>query len=83
VARISTYNKRSKEIAAILKSSREEAGLSMTEVANRAGLSQQMVSYIEREIRQLSVESLLRICDALEISASSVLEIAEDKVRRK
>ena len=80
MARTSIYEKRSKAIAAILRSSREEADLSMNEVANRAGLSQQMVSYIERGIRKLSVESLLRICDALEISAASVLQMAEDKV---
>jgi transcriptional regulator with XRE-family HTH domain len=55
----------------------------MSEVASRhqAGLSQQMVSHIERRIRKLSLENLLRICDAmLGISVSSVLEMAEEKI---
>lgn len=48
----------------------------MNVVAERAGLSQQMVSYIERELRSPTLETLLRIAAALEIDFSMVISRA-------
>ena len=39
------------EVARLLKAQREQKQLSMTALAAKAGLSQQMVSYVERGIR--------------------------------
>jgi transcriptional regulator with XRE-family HTH domain len=71
-----------KEVARILREEREARGLSMTKVAERAGLSQQMVSYVEREIRIPGIDTLLRITDALEIDIATVVSAASDTVKR-
>jgi transcriptional regulator with XRE-family HTH domain len=49
----------------------------MNLVAERAGLSQQMVSYVEREMRNPTLETLLRIAAALEIDFTEVLHRAQ------
>ena len=49
----------------------------MNTVAQRAGLSQQMVSYVERGMRNPTLESLLRICSAMDISLSNLIHTAE------
>ncbi len=60
-------------VAHILRQEREKRGLSMNRVAERAGLSQQMVSYVEREMRNPTLETLLRIAAALEINLADIL----------
>ena len=64
-------------VARILRQEREKQGLSMNRVAERAGLSQQMVSYVEREMRNPTLETLLRIAVALEIDLAKVLQTAQ------
>jgi transcriptional regulator with XRE-family HTH domain len=49
----------------------------MTVVAERAGLSQQMVSYVEREMRIPSLDTLLRIGYALGIDTGELISRAE------
>ena len=56
------------KIARRLRVLRQEKGLSMNAVAERAGLSQQMVSYVERGMRKPNVDTLIRLFHALEIS---------------
>jgi transcriptional regulator with XRE-family HTH domain len=63
-------------VAKILRQEREKRGLSMNLVAERAGLSQQMVSYVEREMRNPTLETLLRISAALEIDFATVMQQA-------
>jgi transcriptional regulator with XRE-family HTH domain len=60
-------------VAKIFKEEREKRRLSMTTVAAKAGLSQQMVSYVERGIRNPTLETLLRISEALEIDLAKVI----------
>ena len=60
-------------LARILRDAREQRGLSMSHVAERAGLSQQMISYVERGMRVPTVDSLIRISVALDIDAAEVL----------
>lgn len=55
---------------------REAKGLSMNQVAERSGLSQQMVSYVERGMRNPTLETLLRMADALEADLSRVIHQA-------
>ena len=64
-------------VARILRQEREKQGLSMNLVAERAGLSQQMVSYVEREMRNPTLETVLRIAAALEIDLAKVLQNAQ------
>lgn len=69
-------------VARILREERERQGLSMNKVAERAGLSQQMVSYIEREMRNPTLETLLRICAALDIDLAQVIAKANRAARK-
>lgn len=64
------------KVAKILRSERERSGLSMNEVAQRAGLSQQMVSYVERGMRNPTLETLLRISTALNVHLDEVIKRA-------
>lgn len=64
-------------VAQILRQERERRGLSMNLVAERAGLSQQMVSYVERGMRNPTLETLLRIAAAMEIDLARVLKQAQ------
>jgi transcriptional regulator with XRE-family HTH domain len=48
----------------------------MNEVAQASGLSQQMVSYVEREMRNPTLETLLRITAALDIDLADVIKRA-------
>ncbi len=64
------------ELARLLKAAREERGLSLSLVGERAGLSYQMVSYVERELRTPTVETLVRIASALEVDPAMLLDQA-------
>ena len=61
----------------LLRQEREQRGVSMTRLAEIAGLSQGMISLVEHEQRNPSLDTLLRICVALEINLSDVLSQAE------
>src|SRR4029077_12249299 len=63
-------------VARILRQEREKRGLSMNLVAERAGLSQQMISYVEREMRNPTLETLLRICAALGVDLADLIRQA-------
>ena len=45
----------------------------MTIVAERAGLSQQSVSYLEREMRIPTLDTLLRVADVLNVALEDVI----------
>jgi DNA-binding phage protein len=53
----------------------------MNQVAERAGLSQQMVSYVEREIRNPTLETLLRVTAAIGINLAAVIQRAQKRTR--
>lgn len=48
----------------------------MTVLAERAGLSQQSVSYMEREMRIPNLDTLLRIAGVLELDLGDVIKQA-------
>jgi transcriptional regulator with XRE-family HTH domain len=61
------------EVAKILKAERTKRRFSMTQLAAKAGLSQQMISYVERGLRNPTLETLLRITDALGVDLAKVI----------
>ena len=65
-------------IAKALRDTRVRKGLSMSAVAERAGLSQQMVSYVERQMRMPTLDTVLRMSEALAIDPSELLRKARD-----
>ena len=48
----------------------------MTEVADQAGLSRQMISYIEQGMRNPTLDTLLRIAGALNVDLSGLIKRA-------
>ena len=70
-------------LIAALKQCRLERGLSQNETAWRAGLSQPMVLRVERRERLPTIETLLRIADALETDLAALLSEAVSEVRRQ
>lgn len=55
----------------------------MSRVAERAGISQQMVSYVERELRNPTLDTLLRVAAALKVNLSEVIAAAERKAHKR
>ena len=68
------------EVARLIKEERLRQDLSMSAVALRAGLSQQMVSYVESGMRQPTLDTLLRICGVLKIPLWTFIKRAEKQV---
>jgi len=48
----------------------------MNKLAESAGLSQQMVSYVERGMRNPTLATLLRICGVLKLNLGEVIKKA-------
>ena len=70
------------QVAKLLKAERLRQNLSMTVLAERAGLSQQSVSYLEREMRMPTLDTLLRVADVLNIPLESVIAEARKTAKK-
>ncbi len=55
----------------------------MTALAERAGLSQQSISYVEREMRTPNLDTLLRIAAVLQVDPASVIQRAVNRARSR
>ena len=65
-----------KRVAALLRQERERQNLSMTVLAERSGLSQPSVSYIERGMRIPGLDTLLSIAGTLGVELSEIIAMA-------
>jgi transcriptional regulator with XRE-family HTH domain len=65
-------------MARLLREQREAMGLSMNEVAARAGLSHTMISRVERGLRRPTLDTLLRIAGAMKLDLWPLLKKAEN-----
>jgi transcriptional regulator with XRE-family HTH domain len=70
-------------IGAQLKAARLAARKSMAEVAGQAGLTKGFVSKLERDQANVSVASLIRLCEALDVSVGSLFEASRGEVVRR
>jgi len=70
-------------IGAQLRAARQASRMSMAEVAEQSGLTKGFLSKLERDLTNVSVASLIRLCDALGISIGSLFEAAKGEVVRK
>ena len=57
----------------LLREEREKRGLSMNVVAQRSGLSHSIISLVERDLRNPTLDTLLRISEAIEIDLGKVI----------
>jgi transcriptional regulator with XRE-family HTH domain len=71
-----TREKICSNVARLLREERERQNLSLNALASKASVSRQMVSYIEQEERNPSLDTLLRITDALDIQLDELLNRA-------
>jgi len=67
----------SSAVVRLLQKERETRGLSMNAVAIRAGLSHTMISRVERELRKPTLDTLLRIAEAIDIDLWPLIKKAE------
>ncbi|MEU4553194.1 helix-turn-helix domain-containing protein [Micromonospora violae] len=68
-------------IAAALRRERERVGVSLTELAHRAGVAESTLSHLESGTGNPSVETLWALGDALGVPLSRLMEPADDGVR--
>lgn len=73
----------SSQVARLLKEERERHGFSLNVLAQKAGLSRQTISYVEQEIQNPTLDTLLRITWALQVDLESVISRARRRARRK
>ena len=66
----------------LIQAARLRQKLSLNEVATRSGLSHTMVMRVEKLERLPTIDTLLRIADALQIDLSAVLKQAIGSVKR-
>ena len=57
-----------------IRSARQAAGLSQSELAEQCGLSVSFLGHIERGSRKMSLETLVAICEMLNLSADCLLQ---------
>lgn len=66
--------------AAVLRASREAAGLTQEDLADRADVSVRFISFLETGRRQPSLSALATVCKGLNVSMSSVLATVEARM---
>jgi transcriptional regulator with XRE-family HTH domain len=61
-------------IGAHIRQSRQQRGMTILELADASGLTKGHLSQVERDLTSVSVASLVRICEALDISVGSLFD---------
>lgn len=70
-------------IGAQLRAARLASRKSMAELAEQAGLTKGFVSKLERDLANVSVASLIRLCDALGVSVGSLFQAPRGEIVRR
>jgi transcriptional regulator with XRE-family HTH domain len=70
-------------VARMLREERLRQGLSLSALATTAGLSHQMVSFVEKEMRNPTLDTLLRIAAALEVDLAQIICQAQSPAKNK
>jgi len=73
----------SAQVAQLLKQERERQCLSLNVVAQKAGLARQTVSYVEQQIQNPTLDTLLRITSVLNVDLEKLMTKARRRARRK
>jgi transcriptional regulator with XRE-family HTH domain len=71
-----------REIIRLLQVERERKGLSNYAIAQRSGVSESMLSLVQRGLRNPTMELVLRIADAIEADLPAIIEKAKRTQRR-
>jgi DNA-binding XRE family transcriptional regulator len=70
-------------VVRLLREERARQGVSKYAVEQRAGISQQMVGYVERGLRKPSLETALRMADALGLDLADVIKKARRTLQKR
>jgi transcriptional regulator with XRE-family HTH domain len=70
-------------VGAQLRAARLAARKTLAEVADEAGLTKGFVSKLERDLANVSVASLIRLCEALGVSIGSMFQASKGEVVRR
>jgi transcriptional regulator with XRE-family HTH domain len=68
-------------VAELFRAERARKGISMRRLAQKSGLSQPTISYIERGLRIPSLDTAYRIAAALDLNLSSLIKRASIGVK--
>lgn len=68
------------KIIQLLKAERERRGLSKYAVAQQSGLSQQAIGYMEKGHRIPSLETVLRIANAMNVDLPAIIKRAQKEL---
>jgi len=71
------------EIIRLLKAERERRKLSKYTVSKRSGVSQSMLSLVERGLRNPTLELTLRIADGIGVDLASLIKKAQASISNK
>ena len=66
-----------------LREARVARGLTQEQLSFRAGLSRPYISQLERDLRSPTVDTLFRICDALEVPAADIVRRVDAARKRQ
>jgi transcriptional regulator with XRE-family HTH domain len=67
------------DVIALLRVERERRKLSKYFVAQQSGLSPQMIGYVESGVRNPTLETVLRMCEAMNVDLAEVIKRARRK----
>lgn len=70
-------------VVRLLREERQKRGLSMNVLAQRAGLSHSIISLVERDLRNPSLDTLLRITEALQVELGAIITRAAKTAHRQ
>lgn len=76
----STFTRDYRLFLELLRVTREKAGVTQVELAERLGESQSWVSKVERGIRRVDVVELRLFCKALNIQPSEFMQRLDDRL---
>jgi transcriptional regulator with XRE-family HTH domain len=70
-------------VVRILRKERTRQGISMETLAKKAGLSKGMVSFVERELRNPTLNTVMRISRALKMDLGRVIQQASRSAKER
>ena len=69
-------------VVRFLREERERRGLSMNVVAQRSGLSHSIISLVERDLRNPTLDTLLRMSEAIGIDLGEIITRARRELKK-
>jgi len=67
------------ELGKVIKKLRKEKGLTQKELAQKIGKSERLITYFERGVARVSLDTLYDIAKALDVSVSEIFLQSEEK----